>query len=431
MSKKNAIVIGGGPLGLSVTFHLLLKKYQVTIIDSNKKIGGLAIPFDFKNDLIECYYHFFYYKDSKSSQDFLNKNKIKHDIIWSEISTDTFQNGKFINFDSIFSIFKISGIDFWKPFFTLITLKLFKPSSKLDKLTAKLWSEKKFGKSFCKHIWFPLLKNKFDKNWENISALWLATRIKRHLSTKVLPSGKSKFGYLVGTYLPLFQKINEDIIKNKGAIFTDEAVQEFIIDENKIKNIITTKRDIKISDNTVIFSTIPLLNLKKIIPLQNKLTYLNVFHGVGAIIVILKLKNKLSDAYWTTVTDEKIEFDALIQQNRLYSNYSNEIVYLSRYYSSDNKIFQIPDNKLLDIYLKGIKMMFPKFDNKQLLEYKIFKAKTAAPIPFVNTQKYLPRFKSSIENFYHAGYEHIYPEDRGVGNSFEVGKKMFDEFNQS
>ena len=428
MDKKNAIIIGGGPLATSLVYNLLKKNYKITVIESNYKIGGLAIPFFFDEDLVECYYHFFYHNDSKLALDFLDNNKIKYKVNWSEISTDTFQNGEFISFDSLYSIFKISGIEFLKPIYTLIYLKIFKPSLKLDSTSAKSWAKKKFGKAFCEFVWYPLLKNKFGNDWEQISALWLATRIRRHLSTKVFKSGKSKFGYLTNTYEPLFDKIKSDIIKSGGHIFTNEIVKELYITNNKINKIRTTNQNININDNSIIFSTIPLLNLKKIKPLNEKLKYLNKFKGIGAIVIVLKIEKKLSNAYWTTVTDERIEFDALIQQNRIYNNYKNEIVYLSRYYDENHKIFTLDNSEILRIFLSGIKIMFPNFNNEQVLNYKIFKVKTAAPVPYVNTYSFLPNFRSNIINFYHAGYEHIYPEDRGVGNSIEVGSKMYKEF---
>ena len=431
MKEKNAIIIGGGLLACSLSYHLLQKNYKITIIETNDKIGGLAIPFFFDEDLIECYYHFFYHNDSKLTLDFLKKNKIKYSVNWSEVSTDTFQDGKFINFDSISSVFRISGIKFWKPILSLFSLMILKPSKKLDLVSARDWAKNKFGNAFCEFVWYPLLKNKFGENWDKVSALWLATRIKRHLSTKVFFSGKSKFGYLINTYEPLLKKINGDINKNGGKIFTNETINKLNIIDNKIKDIYTSKRKINVKDNSIVFSTIPLLNLKNIRPLQDKLPYLNIFKGIGAVVIVLKLKNKLSNSYWTTVTDRRIEFDALIQQNRIYNNYSNEIVYLSRYYDSKNKIFNNDDNEILNLFLKGIKIMFPKFKNDQIINHKIFKVKTAAPIPYMNTYDYLPKFKSKIKNFYHAGYEHIYPEDRGVGNSINVGKKIYDEFQKN
>ena len=42
-----------------------------------------------------------------------------------------------------------------------------------------------------------------------------------------------------------------------------------------------------------------------------------------SIVCIAKIKKKLSRYYWTSVTDEKLPFNAVIQQNNLYANLKN------------------------------------------------------------------------------------------------------------
>ena len=42
-----------------------------------------------------------------------------------------------------------------------------------------------------------------------------------------------------------------------------------------------------------------------------------------------KNKEKLSRYYWTSVTDEKLPFNAVIQQNNLYARSKEHIIYTS------------------------------------------------------------------------------------------------------
>ena len=87
-------------------------------------------------------------------------------------------------------------------------------------MRATKWSYDNFGQKFSDDVWIPLLKGKFGKNWKKISAIWLATRVKRHLSTRDILRKKSKFGYLINTY-------NETIMRNISFI------------KKKIRNIIS------------------------------------------------------------------------------------------------------------------------------------------------------------------------------------------------
>ena len=54
--------------------------------------------------------------------------------------------------------------------------------------------------------------------------------------------------------------------------------------------------------------------------MNKELNYLNKFKGIGVIVCIIKSKIKLSNCYWTSVGDEKLPFNAVIQQNFLQSH---------------------------------------------------------------------------------------------------------------
>jgi hypothetical protein len=69
--------------------------------------------------------------------------------------------------------------------------------------------------------------------------------------------------------------------------------------------------------------------------------------------------------------------------------------------------------------------MYPNFKKSEIISKKIFRTNVAAPVPTINSLNFLPNFKSSIGNFFHVGFEHTYPQDRGVSNSINLGKKIF------
>lgn len=73
--------------------------------------------------------------------------------------------------------------------------------------------------------------------------------------------------------------------------------------------------------------------------------------------------------------------------------------------------------------------MYPNFKKSEILSKKIFRTNVAAPVPKINSLKLLPNFKTSIGNFFHVGFEHTYPQDRGVSNSINLGKKIFNYLN--
>lgn len=425
---KKAIVIGAGPLGISIGTELLNAGYKVTFIEKKSTFLGLADTFEYNGLEFDKFYHFFYINDSQYAEDWLARySNGKVEIRWQDISTDAYVDGINYNLDSIFGILKLVKFDIFKIVFTMLQIKLFSLNSKLDNISAERWSKDRFGNKFANHIWIPLLKQKFGTKYKEISAYWLATRIKRHMSTKNNRTGKSRFGYLIDTYKPYVDNFKQELVEKGGEILVNTRIEEVEIRNNRISKFITNHKTIDVTDYTI-FSAISLAEVAKIKGLDIKLSYLNNFQNIGAVTLILFLDIKLSNHYWTTVTDDSIPFFAILQQNRLYPKNNMETVYLSQYCEQNHNLLSETDEDIYKEWFKGLVKIYPFLSENNVIDFKVFKSNVAAPIPFTGIMNKLPNFKSSIDNFYHAGHEHILPEDRGVGNSIRIGKILVKEF---
>ena len=59
-----------------------------------------------------------------------------------------------------------------------------------------------------------------------------------------------------------------------------------------------------------------------------------------------------------------------------------------------------------------------------ILNVKVMRSPHAAPVPIKNSIYYLNQSNIKFDNFFYKGFENIYPEDRGVGNSAILGVKL-------
>lgn len=430
-NDQKVYVIGGGPLGLGIAHEFLENDVPVTILEAGPKLLGLADTFEHNGLEVEKFYHFFYKNDHFMSVDWLrNYSDTEPEIDWRDITTDSVVSGSRYDFDSILTIFKLSGINVFRAGWTFLTLMFRGPNRNLDSQSAEGWAKVVFGTKFAECVWLPLLKQKFGRRSKDVSALWLATRIKRHLSTKGQGVGKSRFGYLVDTYTPYVENFRKKLTHAGGRVVLGDPVVGLTFSKDRVSKIITRDREIDVS-NDVVFSSIPLANLRGVMPEPNPIPLLEKFVNVSVVVCILFLKKPLSSHYWTTVSDEKYPFSAIIQQNRLHAKSSEEIVYLARYCESSDPLMTCADAILLDDWVGKLMKIFPDFAAKDLVESKVVKSKNAAPVPYVGAMDDLSKLRSPFCNFYFSGYENIFPEDRGVGNSISIGRELVKNYRES
>ena len=70
MKKKNVLILGAGPAGLTAAYELLNNgEYNVIILEKENQIGGLCKTIKFKNTLIDYGVHFYRISEYKKVND--------------------------------------------------------------------------------------------------------------------------------------------------------------------------------------------------------------------------------------------------------------------------------------------------------------------------------------------------------------------------
>ena len=108
------------------------------------------------------------------------------------------------------------------------------------------------------------IKREISKGiYRSISAWWLATRIKRHLSTKNFRP-KCTFGYLTNLLKPIIDKTLDYLQKHNSTFIGNTPITQLKIKNNKIINIMSKNKKIKIDVKEKVVSTLPLFVTNKI-----------------------------------------------------------------------------------------------------------------------------------------------------------------------
>lgn len=175
------IVIGAGPMGLAAAHRAVTLGHEVDLIEADSKPGGMAAHFDFDGLSIERYYHFVC-KTDKPTFALMNELGIGDKMRWTPTSMAYYMKDKVHPWGSPISLLMFPHLSFIAKLRTGVQMFLTtkaKVFNSIEKLTAKQWIERGSGKEVYETLWRRLMQLKFYELSDDISASWIATRIKR------------------------------------------------------------------------------------------------------------------------------------------------------------------------------------------------------------------------------------------------------------
>ena len=111
MSKQRVIIIGSGMGGLSCGVILAKNGYEVTVLESEKDIGGMAVSFDFDGIDIERFYHFHCTSDYDYFE-MLEELGLSDKLHWKSTSMGFWFNNKLQPWGNPIALLKFRGLGF-------------------------------------------------------------------------------------------------------------------------------------------------------------------------------------------------------------------------------------------------------------------------------------------------------------------------------
>ncbi|MEI8067438.1 MAG: FAD-dependent oxidoreductase [Candidatus Shapirobacteria bacterium] len=390
MDSKKIAIIGAGIGGLSLGYELTKKGHTVTVFEKEKEIGGLLSSFEMESENLEKTYHHIFKNDSEIIN-LIEELGLKNKLKWHKSSISLFYNDKFYPFLGAIDLLKFGELGFLDKFrlgLVYLWLKLDKNWQKYEDETAVEWMKKWAGKEAYKVIWEPLLRGKFHQYYEKISMAWLWARIHTRGGSKD-ESGDEVLGYMDGGFRQIIDKLAEKInvqTLRPADTSLDREAFDVVIDTRPVKDI----------------------------------------EYLGAVNVVFSSKQSLSKDYWHNINDLNSPFLVMIEHTNLMGtkNYNEKnIYYLGTYVTQDHKYFKCSDEEIEKEFFDYLKKIKPEFDEKQIIEKKVFRMKNAQHIVGKNYKA--PKYKIK-DNLYQLNFAQIYPEDRGINYAIREAKKMAD-----
>ncbi len=399
-------ILGGGLSGMSAAYKLY-SEHEVTIIEKEKILGGLASSFEKNKKFIPRYYHHIFHND-KITIDFMKKFGIT--LKFKKIKMAILADKKLYNFTDPLSLLKFDYLSFSARLrygiFGAYVFFLMNPEKIKDTVNAKEWLIKYAGKEVSQKLFHELYAvNKFNIPLEEISAKQFANRLKAK-------EALGKFGY-PDCGLQEFINRFENYLTEKGVkIIKNKEIK-------KIKKGLVELEGEKI-ESDIIINTLPppiLLKITDNLP-ESYRKKLEKIDYCPAVCITYSMKNFLSPHYWLNIIKEKCHI--IIQHSILFDNYENKIGWVLRYGGSIED-FNLTDEQIKEKYLSIVKKYFPK---AEFIWSTVTKDRYAEPIynkDYINNK---PDYRTPLNWLYNAGVSVTFPKVRTMNTALESGLKV-------
>jgi protoporphyrinogen oxidase len=429
LAPKRVVVVGGGLSGLTASYDLARAGHQVTLLETAADFGGLASSFKLENLPVERFYHFICRSD-RHLVNLIAELGQERQLHWRKVHTAFYYAGRYYSFGTPLDLVRFSVVP-W-PQRVRFGMHVFQSRYRskwrwLDQIPAKPWLIENVGEDAYRVIWEPLLKIKFGRHHEQISAAWIWHRIWRVATSRSSLVGRESFGYLEYGTATLVDRLVAWLRDRPNVqIRVGVRAQPLDISGGRVKQV--TVGDAVIPCDAVI-STAALPCLDRRVSGHSDEYFANIrsIEYIGVVCMLLSLKWRFSRSFWTNINDPRISFNGIIEQTNLNENLQEaglNVVYIPFYLPTTEPRYSATDAELFNEYTAMLKLLNPAFDESWIKEWHVFRAPYAQPIFVTGFADRMPAHRSSIRGLYVTDSTQFYPEDRTISAAIAQGRKV-------
>lgn len=420
-TAKQIAIVGGGIMGVTLAYKLAQQGVGVTVYERGDNLGGLAAYMPYDGVRLDRFYHTILSSDM-SMQTLMKESGVDDKLHFTETKQGFYDNGKMYPFNTPVDLMTFPPLNIFQRFrlgLQVIYAQFEKDWEKIDNIPVENWLVKVSGRGVFKKVWKPLLRAKFDTLSGDVPATYIWSRLRRMMGTREGVQSKEMMCYLENGYYTLIEAIAKKA-EGLGVSFHLKApIEEIVIENGRAVGV-------RVGGTTehfdAVISTLASPILGGLVPnappdfrdLLVKQEYL------GVLCPLLILKKRLLPYYVLNITDESIPFTAVVETTNLIDPQhvkGYHLVYLPKYLAPDNDMANWPDDKVKTEWMRHFKRMFPAFDERDIVEFIVQKARYVEPIRPMGTRDDIPTIKSPVDRLYMGNTVMIYPE---LGNGEAV-----------
>lgn len=430
LRSKQVIVIGAGITGLTAAFRLMQQGFAVTVIEASEHLGGLAGSLAIGQSMVERYYHFI----CRGDDDLLSLAEelgLSGHVHWREAKTSFFVKGRTYPFVTPMDLLRFDPI----PSTQRIRLGLHAVVSQhrrnwhgLDRIPATDWLIRNVGREAYLAVWDPLLRIKFGRFQEQISAAWIWHRIHR--------VARSRDGLLKGNTYGYFERgcsMLVDALMDRLTgfpsfrIMRGRIVTSIEVQGSKVVGVkIGSQGQFLPADAVVSTAAIP--RFLDIAPAMGEYTArLSDIDYLNVVCMLFELDRPFTDSFWLNINDPAISFNGIVEITNLSPRPDlggSSLAYIPFYLHEEDPRWTYTDLQLYDEYTTAMQRIRKDFDSSWIRNWWVCRDFHAQAVCRVGFRDAMPDHETPIEGLFITDSSQYYPEDRTVSASIRLGRTV-------
>ena len=407
-------ILGGGIMGVCLGYFLSKKGIQVEIFEASPMLGGLAEPFTLDDGTkVDRFYHAILSSDSHLRELSADLG-IADQLRFRGTKMGFYYQGEIHSMNNMIEFLRftpLGWIDRYRLGLTVLYAQSIRNWHHLESISVEKWLVGLSGQRTYKNIWLPMLKAKFDGNFDNTPATYIWSRLVRIKSTRKGANQKEEAGHLIGGYIGLIDTMADHIQAAGGKIHLQSTVNKIVIDQNRAIGI-QVDDELRAFDKLV--STLQPPIFQRMIPDAKKeyRDFIGHTEYLGIICPLVVLDRPLT-GYWSlNVADDRIPFTEVIETTSYIDPQyvgGHHLVYLPKYTAPDSPLQRMTDEEIRQLWLKNLEIMFPQFERHWIRYFLVNRARYVEPLHPVNGTHLIPPIRTPIKDLYLATNAQIYP----------------------
>jgi protoporphyrinogen oxidase len=432
MDSKKWGIVGGGIMGMTLAHRLAQQGHKVTLFEGAPDLGGLVSSWKLGDIEWDKFYHVILLSDFRT-RNILNEIELEDKIEWVETKTGFYIDGKLHSMSDTFEFLKFPTLSLFDKFRLAVTILLaskIKDWQRLEKIPVTVWLKRWSGSNTFNKVWLPLLRAKLGDSYQRTSAAFIWATIQRLYGARRSGLKKEMFGFVPGGYKLIVGTFKQKLLSEGVIIKTGYQAKEIRTNAEGTPKISFANNATEDFDHVIV--TLPSgISAKLCNGLSApEIQKLNNIEYLGVICVAVLLDKSVSPYYVTNITDTWVPFTGVIEMSALVDKKhfgGNALVYLPKYISPDDPLFDQSDDEIKNYFLGIFKKMYPWLTEDNFKFSGVGRAKHVITVSKLRYSEMLPDIKTSMPGVYIINTSHIKDGTLNVNETIKVAESKLTE----